>query len=50
MAYSKSGKDEAYFNSWITFIEKLQDSKKTKKFTGEFMSISLSLFERKRLL
>jgi len=45
MAYSKSGKDEAYFNSWITFIEKLQDSKKTKKFTAEFMSISLSLFE-----
>ncbi len=45
MAYSKSEKSEAYFNSWITFIEKLQDSKKTKKFTGEFMSISLSLFE-----
>lgn len=45
MAYSLSGKDEAYFNSWITFIKKLQESKKTKKFTGKFMTISLGLFE-----
>ncbi len=45
ISFSKSSKDEAYFESWIGFIKKLQEKKKTKKYTAKFLGVSLALFE-----
>jgi len=45
IAYAESTNDVAYANQWLEFITELQRTKKSKKFTGEFLRQSVELIK-----
>jgi len=45
ISFPESTHDEAFFNSWIDFINKLQEKKKTKKYIPKFIQQCLFLIQ-----